>query len=444
MASKNANTVANTVANAATNNTQQPFDLNKIFNYAASVKDSVSTNGKIDGKKVSDAVTKIANDNGGDVGKSIVDNINKLTNMIGKGPINDTDDVEFIKKITALYATDKQRGGHDDNYDVYDEILGDNNDSFLINSTNKNKMINNYNQYSMNKKSTSMRGGVGTKSFYDDWNTEDFTLSETDTKKYNRNAKSDHQTGGKSIKRPFVDDDFRTDDFRMSDTESSDNDSINSDTEYDYREDFDSEGNDKPNSRFSMRNFNTGNIFDSSDDIDIDSVSDNYSTVFGQERVRKRNEKADEAYKSFLGKIMDLLGVDEEQARLYRAAIKVNIEENSPELRKRTNEDLKIKEMEKVFENKAKLQAEIKKIDMNKIKEIMKQRKEAWEKRMDEIKKARDEKNSSKNTKKTTKKDPTSTSEKITSDTKAKKQVKKKSVAENGYVISDMDFSSEY
>jgi hypothetical protein len=97
------------------------------------------------------------------------------------------------------------------------------------------------------------------------------------------------------------------------------------------------------------------------------------------ELSRPRNEQADIAYKSFIPKLMEYLGLDEETARFYRTAIKVHLLQANPELRK--NEDLKIKEMEKMFASARALKAAVKKIDFEEIKKFMEMRRQEGEKR---------------------------------------------------------------
>lgn len=109
-----------------------------------------------------------------------------------------------------------------------------------------------------------------------------------------------------------------------------------------------------------------------------------------QDRPRKRNKETDDIYRSFAKKIMDLLGVDEETAKFYRSVIKINIEESNPELKKRVNDALKVKEMESIFENKNKLQATLDKIDMEKYKKIMARKKEENDKLREENSKKRE------------------------------------------------------
>ncbi|AUV58335.1 hypothetical protein [Bandra megavirus] len=219
-----------------------------------------------------------------------------------------------------------------------------------------------------------------------------------------------------------------------------------------------------------IRNYNNNlfggaSIFDDSDDDDlifnkIDDTDSSEIELDNKEikryrdmisnQSRPRNVKVDETYKSFVKKIMDLLGVDEETARLYRSAIKIEIENKNPELKRRENDELKVKEMEKMFTNKKTLQKAIDDIDMDKIKKTMQERKANWEARSEEIRKAREEKskqNKNKSKNQTTTSDETSSDNMSTSIEVPKKinKNRKTSVAENGYVQSDeVILSSEY
>ncbi|ANB50509.1 hypothetical protein [Powai lake megavirus] len=221
-----------------------------------------------------------------------------------------------------------------------------------------------------------------------------------------------------------------------------------------------------------IRNYNNNlfggaSIFDDSDDDDLifnkKDNSDSSEIEFDNKEIKRyrdmisnqsrpRNVKVDETYKSFVKKIMDLLGVDEETARLYRSAIKIEIENKNPELKRRENDELKVKEMEKMFASKKILQKAIDDIDMDKIKKTMQERKANWEARSEEIRKAREErskqnKNKKRSNNQTTTSDETSSDNMSTSIEVPKKLNKnrKTSVVENGYVQSDeVILSSEY
>jgi len=52
---------------------------------------------------------------------------------------------------------------------------------------------------------------------------------------------------------------------------------------------------------------------------------------------------------------MDALEVDEQTAKLYRSAIKITIGKENPELRKMENDELRVKEMEKIIDDKKKI-----------------------------------------------------------------------------------------
>lgn len=181
-----------------------------------------------------------------------------------------------------------------------------------------------------------------------------------------------------------------------------------------------------------------------SDDLHIDEESssdDNYRNIWtSNERVtdsisemgRPRNTEVDEIYRSFVTKIMDLLGVDEQTAKDYRTVIKVKIEMENPELRKRINDPLKVKEMETFFVNKKKLKSLIDSIDMDEIKKYMAERKKESEKRRQERESEKSEKPKKKNTKKKGKKE-------------TEKKDKASRVVDNGYLQSDeIIFSPEY
>lgn len=128
-----------------------------------------------------------------------------------------------------------------------------------------------------------------------------------------------------------------------------------------------------------------GTKLQSSDGVYISFENDVVADFIGHKQMcndaicspdRQRNPKVDEIYRSFVQKIMELLGVDEETAKFYRSAIKVHIENTNPELRKRENDALKVKEMESIFENKEKLRETVDNIDMDNIKHHISKRKD--------------------------------------------------------------------
>ena len=69
----------------------------------------------------------------------------------------------------------------------------------------------------------------------------------------------------------------------------------------------------------------------------------------------KRDPEVTAKYNKILERIMELLGLDEEKAKMYRSIIKLYLERTNPELKGSVNDALKIKEMEKIVENKKKL-----------------------------------------------------------------------------------------
>jgi len=83
--------------------------------------------------------------------------------------------------------------------------------------------------------------------------------------------------------------------------------------------------------------------------------------ITSQDRPQQRDKKSDELYKSFVQKIIDLLGVGEEEAKKIRAALKLNLVKNNPSLAGRKNDTKKVEEIAKILESKEKLQKELKK-----------------------------------------------------------------------------------
>lgn len=165
---------------------------------------------------------------------------------------------------------------------------------------------------------------------------------------------------------------------------------------------------------------------------------------------RPRDEKTDELYRSFIKKIQDLLDVDEDTARLYRSIIKINIVKLNPELRGRENDTLKVKEMEKILENKNKLKSYLDKIDIEATRREMKERQEEGEKRRAERNAKRGNKNNreapktetdvqTSETESTGRKTRRKKNDDLTTDTTniEKKSKKQSRVVDNGYLQSD-------
>ena len=455
-------------------------------------------------------------------------NIKALTQLIEPEPKTTTappanTNVDFIKKIQDYYASiskslfgkTAQSGGRRRNKrdrNIYnlteeDDMVTDNNDSFVIGDNDKNRLVDDYDRENLDNKNNNNNNNYNNM-FYggaseDDMNTlsdigtfNDYTIEDDNMMdNVNEDTNDDESVmliGGENRnnrKTKSFNDSWDSDDFRFnSDSDSSFGDDTNviNDTNYDdvKTDVFDIDvGPDftetETESRYERSNrFNPNvNYFDSdnTDDIIDEERYDTYSAIFNQNRPR--NEKVDEIYRSFLQKIKDLLGVDDETARFYRSAIKINIEQNNAELRKRENDELKIKEMESIFESEAKLRATLDKIDMPAIKKYMEETREEAERRRAERNKLRDEKNKSRNgsqkkitdrptSSKTTdrptskpndkpndkptdkpkkSRKTTTTTEKIATSDKKPRPAKKFKVAESGYLQSeDIEFSSEY
>jgi len=189
--------------------------------------------------------------------------------------------------------------------------------------------------------------------------------------------------------------------------------------------------------------------FDNDDDSDdgYTRQTTDYQDMFASQD-RPRNTKVDDIYRTFIQKIMDLLGVDEQTARFYRSAIKIKIGQDNPELKKRENDELKVKEMEKLFENKKKLQTFIDTIDMDHIKEYMAQQKKEGDRRKEGINKNNktsetsdatlpaNNNNTNTLTSDTTSKSKTRNSS-TTKPTRTAKSAKQSRIVDNSYLQSD-------
>jgi len=56
---------------------------------------------------------------------------------------------------------------------------------------------------------------------------------------------------------------------------------------------------------------------------------------------------------------MELLDVDEDTAKIYRLALKIDVRNKNPELKKRENDALQVQEIEKITETKGKLKKSV-------------------------------------------------------------------------------------
>lgn len=385
--------------------------------------------------------------------KENIRNLNKLSQNQTAG-FNNTDtqvDIEFIKKITNYYSqfrnTENQTGGYNGQRKIRNYFSNGSserrNNSFVV--SNKNELLK---EYDRNREESTRKSNRHTvknnrnsesklfggkykkiKSFMDNWETDDFKLfTETDTR---RNTKKNNPTDVSDEEIIFEDE--------MSNIRNEYNKTLDDDFE---NLTIDSvNGNNKEETEIRISDLEE-------DDVNRQSFDDLYFST--QERVR--DEKADEIYRSFVKKIMDLLGVDEETARFYRWALKINLIKANPELKR--DEALKLSEMEKFFENKEKLQAILDKIDMDAIKKYRDELREAAERRRKERRRLRKERRRlrrerrQRQTEETTEKPSEETSdaavtENTVTDTteeapKTKKRATRKSkVAENGYLLSD-------
>lgn len=191
-----------------------------------------------------------------------------------------------------------------------------------------------------------------------------------------------------------------------------------------------------------------------------------YLTNQGRPQRFMRDPKVTEAYKEIIRKIMTLLDVDEETAKLYGQAIKYEIGQRNPELRKRENDALRIREIEKLLEDDDKAKKFIKDLgDIEDIRRNILQAREENEARRREWLKThprrdrgpdsvtsdelpREPKDSEDDSGKKTRKPRATKASKNseTSDEPAKKEPKKRArkVVDGGYIVTDeMIFSDE-
>lgn len=111
--------------------------------------------------------------------------------------------------------------------------------------------------------------------------------------------------------------------------------------------------------------------------LDLDGSDDELGfdmETWEQNRPRKRNVEADKAFNALDAKIMEVLDVDADTARVYKILAKHAVIQKNPELKKPANDPLKIKEMEKLIANKTKLKALTKNIDLEELKSKIKAR----------------------------------------------------------------------
>uniref|UniRef100_A0A6C0LSQ9 Uncharacterized protein n=1 Tax=viral metagenome TaxID=1070528 RepID=A0A6C0LSQ9_9ZZZZ len=140
----------------------------------------------------------------------------------------------------------------------------------------------------------------------------------------------------------------------------------------------------------------------------------------------KNDSMTTDAYNALLEKIKKYFDVDEEKAKQYRTALKITITREHPELRKRENDALKIKELEKILETEKSAKAAFKKIDMDEILSYME------EQRLKSL-----ERSTEKNEKNSSKKEKDEKNPSIKEPKKVFKKDTKKIVTENGYMMSD-------
>lgn len=333
------------------------------------------------------------------------------------------------EKYAAKEAKLKRKQESIQNYRL---INGDNEEMRLKEREVRNKLNKLINDYSY------LIGGRRSRSNERDDNN-NYTSKKIDKRKYNKGTKGNkgnttvHHRGPRKLRRKANTsterNDIRTDDINLftDDNRSNENRS----------EDIKSE-----NSNF-RENYRRRNIWSDGDDDDEDMLMQD----------RPRDEKTDEMYRSFIKRIMDLLDVDEEKARFYRTALKINIENKNPELRRRVNDALKVKEMEKLMKDKNTLRKAIDEIDEGAIRNIMQEKETEGKRRREESEK--NKKNRPRNRENRGNRETNSNREtngnaetipEAEPDTKSKRPRKTKNAPiEGGYLKSEeIIFSSDY
>ena len=391
---------------------------------------------------------------------AVVDNIKNLRDVakdkIGQAKtflaniINDNDNVDFIKKLTNYYAG--QSGGYNGRRTIRNsqsnshsniDALTENgaNDSFVTGAELKNNFLNHYdmNQYAgadsdvyIDSDSDSdvdsdvdsdYESNSGSNPNIKDWITDDI---DKNSRVYNgnngNNGNNSNKNGNNSNKNG---NNSNKNGNKNNNRNKYDNDDIDLIDNYDI-DAIDNYGKYGLNSRYNDR-------YDNDDDVD---AMENYDNM---NQDRPRDVKSDETYRSFVKKIMDNLDVDEETAKFYRSALKINLEKANPELKRRVNDSLKIKTLEDLINNKEKLKAALDKIDLDQIKQYMTERKSEGDRRRQENEGKPKENRSNRGTREqSTNKTSDDTITPEPSDKKIrKKKITNQKIAKNGYLLSD-------
>ena len=176
------------------------------------------------------------------------------------------------------------------------------------------------------------------------------------------------------------------------------------------------------------------------------------SNLSEMSRMRtQRDPKLMDVYKSIVAKIGDHLGLDENDAKLYGTILKIVVGQKNPELKKPENDEIRLKEIEKIVQSKASIEEALVGIDIDALKTSINERMAERQKKREEYMKNKTESTSDvssgnestdeKPAKKTAKK----VAKKTATKTAAKKTTTKSKVTENGYLLSDeLIFSPNY
>lgn len=153
----------------------------------------------------------------------------------------------------------------------------------------------------------------------------------------------------------------------------------------------------------------------------------------------QRDPKLMDVYKTILAKLATHLKLDEADSKLYGTILKIVVGQRNPELKKPENDELRLKEIEKIVESKEKIDDALTGIDIDALKNSIKERMAERQKSKEEYLKTKAAKmsDSEKSTPMEEEK-PKKTKKAINVEKPAKKTATKKSkVSENGYLMSD-------
>lgn len=371
--SLNPNALNQSVLNVRNDINQTPLD--QIMRSYNSEKDRMSQTLKNLGGKTSAELSGM-NKYLEDTSKSISNTLNKLTNLIdtNSDPYNGTKNGinDFLNRLTNKYQEKEQHGGakNKKGYKFSDDGV---HDSYDI--TNKQMLMNNYNKYNDRNDEEDNDENVPVNM----WG--DISLTEVDN--YNNRFKG----GNDDEDDENVEDDENDEDEDYEDVEVDDEiEDENVDNNENYRGDYtfnftemdDYDEDDRGDYDLSSDSYVEVDVEEESDnenlrDDDLTSNEDYESELTSDSMARTRDTETDDLYRSFIDKIIELLGLTgddaKERARTYRVALKAAVLKENPELKGRKNDLIRTKKIQEILKSKKSLEAKLKTINIDEIKE---------------------------------------------------------------------------